>query len=205
MMDTILKNVNEDEIWNANDFHSDVLVGDAFRCAEELFYSDDRLLKHSSEKFVFGGCGGNNVASCPLSSYKFPVEIDANFEHKVVYGDWLQIQSDGLQKMWCEFDSLDCLSAVACVTYLTTSSKMLNVVLLTQVNGVRGSGLAGVHTGNQLDGGYEQKQARRNYNWIIRSYPDINRYKKDRNAGDCVTYGSKVWLQSAARDGRYRK
>ena len=74
------------------------------------------------------------------------------------------------------------------------------------VSGVRGTGGAGVTSTNQLDGGYEQNYARRNYDWIIRSAPgDGNRYTKDSNAGACVTYGSKVWLQNAATDGRFRK
>ena len=52
------------------------MAGEIFRCAEKLFYSPDRDLEHSNEPFVFGGCGGINADSCPLSKYQIPTGID---------------------------------------------------------------------------------------------------------------------------------
>ena len=77
-MDTILQRVSRDELWTANSDSADEVIGEAYRCAEELFYTSDREVNHKYESFVFGGCGGSNTASCPLASYKFPVGVDSN-------------------------------------------------------------------------------------------------------------------------------
>ena len=59
-----------------------------------------------------------------------------------------------------------------------------------------------VMTLNQLD----EPTLRTTYDFLIRSNPmDGNRYTKDPLSGSCIRYGSKVWLQNAKEDSRFRK
>jgi hypothetical protein len=62
-----------------------------FRCAEELFYSADRLERDANEAFPFGGCGGgSNTANCGIDRYIFPMDYSEKTEtsqkYELVFG-----------------------------------------------------------------------------------------------------------------------
>ena len=56
-----------DDFWERQQSTVENIVPIPFQCAEELFYSDDRLVNHKAESFVFQGCssGGSRRALSP--------------------------------------------------------------------------------------------------------------------------------------------
>lgn len=53
----------------------DILL-EPFQCAEELFFSQDRIDYAPAENFVFKGCGGSGSADCSIDNYQFPTELN---------------------------------------------------------------------------------------------------------------------------------
>ena len=102
MMETILERVPKEDLWTVNRAKAGQVIGEAYRCAEELFYTTDRNQNHETENFVFGGCGGSNTANCQLSSYRFPVGTDANRDY---YGQSLGIQGAYTVKTYSELEA----------------------------------------------------------------------------------------------------
>ena len=98
MMNVFLLDTHIDDLWKENEKSAKSMVGETFRCAEELFYSSDRNINHSGEDFVYSGCSGSGTASCDLESYRFPVEIDTTFAgDEIHYGDKIYFQNNNVK------------------------------------------------------------------------------------------------------------
>ena len=100
LMNVFLLDTHIDDLWTKNAESAVDMVGETFRCAEELFYSSDRNINHSGEDFVFDGCSGSGTSNCQLTSYRFPVDIDASFNDEIKYGDRIYLQVNGLNNRW---------------------------------------------------------------------------------------------------------
>ena len=98
MMNVFLLDTHIDDLWEENEKSAKSMIGETFRCAEELFYASDRNINHSSENFVYSGCSGSGTSSCDLESYRFPVQVDASFNDEIHYGDLIYLQHNNVDK-----------------------------------------------------------------------------------------------------------